>query len=138
MAGVDPVIGLNNFNQAKYLNESETIANSILNLLFGKPGFFPSMPNLGINIQSYLYSFWDEVDVNFIKAQIAAQCGALKEYIDDGSLDVIKSSYLKKPLLLIVLPVIVKHTKEHISIGITQNEDGNIIYNYVFEEVVLD
>lgn len=132
MAGIEPSFGVNSFNQAKYKNETETIATSILNLLFGKPGYFPSMPNLGINIQDTLYAFWDEIDPVAIKAQIITQCQGFKQYIDDGSLDVIKSSYQNQPLLIIVLPVQIKEIKKHLVIGIT-NDNGDIKYNYVFE-----
>lgn len=136
MAGVEPSFGINSFNQAKYKNETESVANAILTLLFGKPGFFPSMPNLGINIQQTLYMFWDEIDPDIIKAQIVAQCSAFKQYVDDGSLDVIKSSYQKKPLLLITIPVQIKNIKQTLAIGITQNENGEVKYNYVFDETV--
>lgn len=132
MLGKDPSFGLDEFQGPKYHNETETVAFSILNLLFGKPGYFPSMPDLGIDIQQYLYSFWDEVDVNMIKAKIIAQCSYFKEYVDDGSLDVIKSSYQKKPLLIIVVPVIVKNTVERLAIAITGNGDGGLTYNYQF------
>lgn len=136
MAGVEPSFGINSFNQAKYKNETESVANAILALLFGKPGFFPSMPNLGINIQETLYMFWDEVDPDMIKAQIVAQCSEFKQYIDDGSLDVVKSSYQNKPLLLITIPVQIKNIKQTLAIGITQNENGEVKYNYVFDETV--
>lgn len=136
MSGVEPSFGVNSFNQAKYKNETETVANSILALLFGKPGFFPSMPNLGINIQKTIYMFWDDIDTNMLKAEISAQCNAFQVYIDDGSLDVIKSSYKGQPLLLIQIPVQIKTTKETLAIGITQDANGNTKYNYVFEETI--
>lgn len=137
MAGLEPSFGVNSFNQAMYKNETETVANGILNLLFGKPGYFPSMPDLGINIQSLLYSFWDEINTTTLKAQIAAQCGEFKSYIKDGSLDVIKSSYNNKPLLIIVIPVQIKTIKQNLAIGITQTETGDIKYNYVFENTTI-
>lgn len=136
MTGKEPSFGTNSFNQSKYKNETETVANSILALLFGKPGFFPSMPNLGINIQDTIYMFWDEINPDMIKAQIIAQCKSFKQYIDDGTLDVVKSSYNNKPLLLIIIPVQILDTKESLAIGITQDANGNTSYNYVFEETI--
>lgn len=133
---LDPTFGVNSFNQAKYRNETETIANSILNLLFGKPGFFPSMPNLGMNLQEILYSFWDEISTDRIKAEISAQCMVFKEYISNGSLDVIKSSYMDKPLLLVTIPVQIKNAPEALTVGVTQDSNGNTIYNYVFNSAV--
>ena len=136
MAGVEPCFGTNSFNKAKYKNETETVATSIINLLLGKPGYFPSMPNLGIHIQDLIYQFWDEIDENVIKAKIASQCSAFSEYVDTGELDVIKSSYNGEPLLLVTIPVQIKNSKERLSIGITQNANGETIYNYVFEDEI--
>ena len=51
MASVDPVYGVNNFNETKVLTEAETLVNNILMILFGKPGFYPSIPSLGMDIQ---------------------------------------------------------------------------------------
>ena len=132
MIGKEPSFGRDVFHGAKYHNETETVANAILNLLFGKPGYFPSMPELGINIQQYLYQFWDEVDPNLIKARIVSQCTFFQEFVDDGTLNVIKSSYQKKPMLLVVLPVVIKNNTEHLAIAITQGSDGNIHYNYEY------
>lgn len=134
LSGVDPSFGVNSFNQAKYKNETETIANSIINLLFGKPGYFPSMPNLGINIQKTMYMFWDEIDPVALKGEIAVQCSAFTDYIVDESLDVIKSSYNDQPLLLVVIPVQIKNSNKNLTIAITQDENGNTQYNYVFDE----
>lgn len=133
VAGIDPSFGMNNFNQAKYKNESTTIAHAFLNLLFGKPGYFPSMPNLGINIEETLYAFWDEIDEAALKATIVAQCSAFKEYVDNGQLDVIKSSYKNQPLLIVVVPVQIKDDYANLTIGITQDAGGSIKYNYVYE-----
>lgn len=137
MTGVEPTFGTDNFGRANYTNEHETIANAILNLLFGRPGYFPSMPNLGINIQERIYNFWDDTSPELIKAEIIAQCGAFREFTNDGTLDVVKSSYKGQPLLLIVLPVIIRNSQEHLAIGITQDENGNTRYHYVFNEFEL-
>ncbi len=134
MAGVEPAFGLNNFKQPKYYNESETIARSILALLFGRPGYFPSMPNLGIDIQEVLYMFWDDISPENIKARIMVQCSEFSSFIANGTLDVIKSSYKNQPLLLIVLPIINKQKSSVLKIGITTDNKGAIMYNYIFDE----
>ena len=133
LTGVEPSFGVNAFNKAKYKNETETVAMAILALLFGRPGFFPSMPNLGIHIQDTLYMYWDEINPEMIKAQIIAQCREFYDFVADGSLDVIKSSYMDEPLLIIVIPVQIKQQEENLAIGITQNADGQIVYNYGYQ-----
>jgi hypothetical protein len=134
MAGIEPSFGTNAFNEASYKNETETVANAILALLFGKPGYFPSMPNLGLDIQRTLYMFWDEIDAEVIKAQIIAQCKSFKQYVDDGSLDVIKTYYKKEPLLLIVIPVQIQDSTESLAIGVSKDGNGGITYNYVYAQ----
>lgn len=136
MAGKEPGFGLDNFDGPKYYNETETIANGLLNLLFGKPGFFPSMPDLGINIQQYLYLFEDEFDVDVLKAKIISQCSYFSQFVDDGTLQVTLTPYLNKPMLLLVLPLVIKNTKEHLAIGITRDDTGKVKYNYVFAQDV--
>lgn len=135
MSMIEPSMGLNAFNKAKYKNETETIAKAFLNLLFGKPGYFPSMPNLGLNIQSRLYSFWDEVDENMLKAEIITQCKVFQSYVDDGSLDVKKTSYNKEPLLLIIVPVQIIDIEARLAIGIKVDDNGKTTYNYQFVEM---
>ena len=129
---VEPNFGLDDFGKAKYLNETEALANAILNLLFGKPGYFPSMPKLGINIQSILYSFWDEVNVDQLKAEIVTQCQSFSQYIKTGELDVIKTYNNSQPLLLIEKKKKILDGKQNLSVGITQDKNGNIAYNYVY------
>lgn len=134
MTGKEPCMGLNSFQKAKYKNETETVAASILNLLFGKPGYFPSMPTLGINIQSYMYSFWDDIHPEAIKSKIARQCDAFSEYIETSELDVQKMEYKGKPVLLIVIPVQIKTVNKTLGIGLGKDENGNITYNYAMIE----
>ena len=52
---VDPAFGKNAFNSPKYYNETQTAANNILTILFGRPGFYPSIPDLGMDITTLLY-----------------------------------------------------------------------------------
>ncbi len=64
---LDPSYGLNFFNQMKLYTAEETIVRNMLLLLFGKPGFYPTYPKLGMYIQQYLYNFEDEWAVSTIK-----------------------------------------------------------------------
>ena len=134
MTGKEPGMGLNSFQKAKYKNETETVAASILNLLFGKPGYFPSMPTLGINIQNYMYAFWDDIHPEAIKSEIARQCSAFSEYIQSEELDVQKMMYKGNPVLLIVIPVQIKQSSQTLGIGLGKDANGNITYNYTMLE----
>lgn len=134
--GVDPSLGVNNFGKAKIKNESESVANALLNLLFARPGSFPSMPNLGIDLPSIMYQFWDTIEPDVLKAKIAAQCERFQFYVDNGELNIQKSSYMDKPLLIIVLPVQIKNVRQNLAIGVTIDGSGNTKYNYIIDDVV--
>jgi hypothetical protein len=130
---VDPQFGANVYNKPKVLTEPQTIVNNILTLLFGKPGFYPSIPSLGINIQQYLYTFDDDFDVDFLKSQLAIQCKDFVEQISDGSFDIVKSSYKGNPLLIFVIPTIITNTSSNLLLGVTVNEKGEYSFNFTFD-----
>lgn len=136
MAGIDPKFGVNAFEKGDYSNESQTVANNFLALLFGKPGFFPSMPELGIYIQSYVYQHFDDIDVGAIKAEVIRQCDELMDWVNDGSFDVIKTKNQKNgsPMILFKLPVQEKDITKHFAVAITLGTDNSISYNFTWLE----
>ena len=131
MASVDPVYGVNVFEETKVLSESETLIDNILMILLNRPGFYPSIPWLGMDVSQYLYSFEDSIDPLQIKVKLASQCRELLPDIREGALDVQSIPYNGRPLLLFVLPVLVDNVRTFISLGITVNDRGEMIYNFV-------
>ena len=136
MAGIDPKFGVNAFEKGDYSNESQTVANNFLALLLGKPGFFPSMPELGIYIQSYVYQHFDDIDVGAIKAEVIRQCDELMDWVNDGSFDVIKTKNQKNgsPMILFKLPVQEKDITKHFAVAITMGDNNSISYNFTWLE----
>lgn len=136
MASVDPVYGVNNFNETKVLTEAETLVNNILMILFGKPGFYPSIPWLGMDIQQYLYRFEDEIDDLGIKAKLASQCREFLPNIEDGSMDVFSTTYQGRSMIIFQLPVIVDENSVILSLGVTINTKGEMVYNFVANDKI--
>lgn len=128
---VDPVFGVNVFNETKVLTESQTLISNVLMILLNKPGFYPSIPWLGMDVAQYLYTFSDEIDELKIKAKLAAQCSELLPDLQEGAMDVYSSEYEGRPLLIFVLPVLVDGSTGAVSLGITVNERGEMVYNFV-------
>jgi hypothetical protein len=127
---VDPVYGLNNFKREKILSESETLVKNVMSILLGKPGCYPSLPSLGMNIGEKLYMFEDDVDTNEVKAALVSQCKDFMPYIQSGDIDVATSTYKGHLVLLFLLPVIIQEKKVSIALGITLNEKGQIMYQF--------
>lgn len=134
LVGLNPEFGLNNFNEPKILNETESIVNDILNLLFMRPGQFPSLPYLGIDISQYLYQFYDEIDTKQIKSKIASQCSEFLPYVNSGELDVIKTVMKNQPVLLIKVPTIRRDSDSSLMIGITKDLQNEIHFNWKFSD----
>ena len=128
---VDPSFKPNDYNRPKLLTEKQTYINNILMLLFGEPGFYPSIPELGMNIKQYLYMFEDEIDTEEIKATLAEQCDDFSDDIDEGNLEVLVTVYNGRSALIFVLPVLDDTNERNIVLGITTNANGEIIYNFV-------
>ena len=106
------------------------MARTILMILFGKPGCFPSLPEIGMNIQSMMYKFADEIDPTSIKLQLAYQCSFVTELITEESLDVAMLTVDDKPVLRIIIPSLTDKKNNILVIGITVNLDGSVVYNY--------
>lgn len=125
---IDPAFGVNSFNEPKYYSESQTAANNIMMILYGKPGFYPSIPDLGMDVPRLNDTFFDDLDTDQIKSELARQCNVFIDNIRDGTFDVQKSLINGKPLLIFVVPVISEQVPQRIAIGITTNEQGELIY----------
>lgn len=128
---VDPVFGANDFNQPKYLTEKESLIRNILMIIFGKPGFYPSIPTIGMDIKQYLYKFADDIDTEKLKEELAAECNDFLPEISSGDLDIQVKVYNKKPLIIFILPVLNDVENYQIALGITSNAYGEMIYKFV-------
>lgn len=137
--GYDTTFELNEFGQPRLRSEVELIKNTILFVLFSKPGQYPSLPYIGMDIQSLLYSFYDDLDVDDLKDKIVEQCGALGIYFENGIINFRKTKYRNQPSLLIHIEGTEKfpdgYMKDSIGnsnrylIGVTFDELNKMIYN---------
>lgn len=137
--GYDTTFELNEFNEPRIRSELETLKDVLLFVLFTKPGQYPSLPMIGMDLQNRLYEFYDELDVDHLKAEIAEQCSILGSYINGATIDIRKMIYHEQPSLLIhiegneTFPANYKSDKVGKSgrymIGITYNELKQMIYN---------
>lgn len=135
--GYDTSFALDDFGKPKIRSEVELIKNVVLFILFSKPGQYPSLPNIGLDIQSLLYSFYDEIDNNDLKDKIVNQCSALGMHFDEGTIVIKKTIYRNQPSLMIhiegkeTLPSEygAKSDSEKYLIGITLDDLNQMIYN---------
>jgi hypothetical protein len=135
---VDPAFGKNSFNKPKFYNESQTIANNIMTILLGRPGFYPSMPELGMDIRNMLYKPLDEINPDAIKAKLVQQCSQFMTAVRNGTFDVQIIAYKGRPMLIFIIPVTVDQSNKRLAIGITTNQEGKLMYQVEYNPETID
>lgn len=141
--GFDLTFELNEFQKPRIRSEIETVKNTLMYILFSKPGQYPSLPTIGLNIHDMLYSYYDEIDVDELKTRIVEQCEMLGCYFDSGIIGIKKFIYQDKPSLLIHIEGKESYPSNYMKdnrttsnrylIGITFDDMNNMIYNMNIE-----
>ena len=128
--GHDPTMGVDNFGEVKILSKTDTVCKNLLLVLFGKPGFYPSYPELGIDIAKYFYSF-DDIDLSQIKADLQFQCAKLVPEIDSLDFQIKMTNFKGQGMLIIRFPIIKTDDRLYMALGITTNRRGEFMYKFV-------
>lgn len=85
--GYDVLMDVDAYNKPRVISTFEMCVNTILTLLKMKPGQYPSIPELGIDIEKYLHEYADDHNIpNEIKTKLYDQCNRLDTV--DISIDV--------------------------------------------------
>lgn len=125
----EPAFGLDEFHKPLSFKGWKAVAMSVIMILFGKPGFYPSIPELGIYIQQYVNVRLDQLDIDELKVKLAYQCSIVKDSIIDGSIDIKRTMANGQPALLIIIPIEEGSNSSQVLIGLTS--DGNSMrYQY--------
>ena len=62
--GYDVLLDTDSMYKPKIIPSFELTVNSIITLLMMKPGQYPSVPELGLDIESYLFEYSDDKNSN--------------------------------------------------------------------------
>jgi len=120
---------LDAFNQPKVYTGMIAIAHKIQNLLFMRKGDIPSIPDAGINIQSYRFKALDALLNNQLREQLSDQISA---YITDMPIENIDVSVLKNNgEFYLLIRFILYQEETEILFGIQQKK-GEIV-NFDFK-----
>lgn len=136
--GFDLSFGLNNFSKPKIISVSEMAKNIVTFILFSKPGQYPSLPSIGLDIEHYLYSHKNEININDLKAKIIDQCSVIDEFFNQQWIDLsIETNKNGQPELKIKIkysPAQNKSETQAFQIGISYDELNKMIYEIYEEE----
>lgn len=95
-------LSTNVFNKATEYQGKTAWFQLILNLIFLRPGTYPSIPNMGVGIQDYDYEYIDDVKDN-IRNKIEEQISLFLPDVPLASVEVTSVEYEGKTILLIVI-----------------------------------
>ena len=95
-------LSTNVFNKATEYQGKTAWFQLILNLIFLRPGTYPSMPTMGVGIQDYEYEYLDDVKDN-IRNKIEEQVNLFLPDVPLASVEVTSVEYEGKTILLIVI-----------------------------------
>ena len=120
----EPAFGLDKFRKPLVYEDWEAVAQSIIIVLFGKPGFYPSIPQLGIHIQDYMNERLDKIDVD--------QLNIVSDLILTDQIKIIKKVLVgyKIPALIILIPIFKGEDKSNIAVSIVKSVSDSVSYNY--------
>ena len=77
--GYDVLMDTDSTYKPKVISTFEMCVNAILTLLYMKPGQYPSIPDLGIDIESYLHEYADDPNIpSEIKNKLTDQCNRIE------------------------------------------------------------
>ena len=128
----EPAFGLDKFRKPLVYEDWEVVAQSIIIVLFGRPGFYPSIPQLGIHIQDYLNERLDKIDTDQLKGQLAYQLNIVSDLILTDEIKIMKKVLVgyKIPALIILIPIIKGEDKSNVAISIVKSASDSVSYNY--------
>lgn len=128
----EPAFGLDKFRKPLVYEDWEVVAQSIIIVLFGRPGFYPSIPQLGIHIQDYLNERLDKIDTDQLKGQLAYQLNIVSDLILTDEIKIMKKVLVgyKIPALIILIPIIKGEDKSNVAISIVKSSSDSVSYNY--------
>ena len=124
----EPAFGLDKFRKPLVYEDWEAVAQSIIIVLFGKPGFYPSIPTLGMDMNERL----DKIDVDQLKGQLAYQLNIVSDLILTDQIKIIKKVLVgyKIPALIILIPIFKGEDKSNIAVSIVKSVSDSVSYNY--------
>ncbi len=93
---------INSFDKPKELTEVEAWSQLLLNLIFLKPGTYPSMPEMGVGIENYQYDFLEEA-VEELSTAITSQQQLFLPDVPLAGVQIAKTERQGQPILIIQL-----------------------------------
>lgn len=128
----EPTFDVDIYKKPKLLSEKDSVAQIIVNALFLKPGNIPDNPELGVDIEKYMYIDSDMTVSDSIRASLIKTCGDDLVTANINNVDFITrrqedGSYI----FLIRVNITFKEDNKSTSLGIGgYQKSGHVTYNW--------
>ena len=136
--GYDVLLDIDSMYKPKVISTFELTVNSIMTLLLMKPGQFPSIPELGLDIESYLFEYSDD------KSLLQKLQGQLQEQMNRLDLSGVDVNFYSDitsegtPALIVVITgnefVAYGSKSEKVIVGITYSQLNELSVKKVYVE----
>lgn len=128
------------FQKSKIFDPSDSLVNYILSILLAKPGNFPTMPNIGVDIGKYVKNNMDSLDSELLKGLVCSNCEELLPYIsnDEVFVGVVQDpNSPNRSILLIKIPLVVQVESEKVEseayYAFYRNELNNLEFKFLVD-----
>lgn len=120
-------LSLNNFKEQKTYSGAIGKAKDIQNLLFMKPGDFPSVPDMGINIASIRYKDIDSLTSGDLRETIRSQINKYITAVPLENIVISKAKINNTYVLFIDITLYADNQALDLTYGIQQQGENNIV-----------
>lgn len=120
-------LSLNNFKEQKTYSGAIGKAKDIQNLLFMKPGDFPSVPDMGINISSIRYKDIDSLTSGDLREKIRSQINKYITAVPLENIVISKAKINNTYVLFIDITLYADNQALDLTYGIQQQGENNIV-----------
>ena len=138
LLGYDVLLDTDSMYKPKVISSFEMVVNSVLTLLMMKPGQYPSIPELGLDIESYLFEYSDDKTVlQTLQARLRDQMNRVDIMGVDVSFYSDKTNDGKPALIVRITgdEYITKGSESNsVIIGITYSKLNELYIKKVYEE----
>lgn len=126
--------GLDGFHRQEVYNEAQSVARYILEILLTRPGNYPGLPHIGLNIRQLLYNNLENFNSQLLKEQIYNQCNLLMPSIVGEDIYVGVVVYAGREYLLIRIPALIESSTKVINYAFYQDELRELKFNFEIQD----
>lgn len=133
MVSKEPTFDIDIYKKPKLLSEKDSVAQVILNALFLKPGNLPDNPDLGVDIEKYMYFDSDLSVAETIRTSLVKTCGEdlINANINAVSFITRKQEEDNSYVFLMQISISFKGEDKPVNLGIGGYQtSGNVTYNW--------